>query len=169
MAKSKSFGGIPLTMSWYTAPFPSPSLQFRPHDEKPRQQTRQRSVASTATVNAEPLQQPPTVVNSGTGDRIELKLAPVQDEEYHRGARTGNTGGRGWGDRLGEAERVAWEGSEFERGSAGGGGRRDGDQATGEKGAYESRGLCARQSFLLIRRVSVCAAICFRWTEKTLT
>lgn len=99
MAKSRSFGGIPLSMSWYTGPFP------------PVQQ-RQYSAASKEAANMNvapyPPQQPRTVVlNPDTEDRIELKLAPVQEGYDGAGGQAGS-GSRSWGDNLGKKEVVAW-------------------------------------------------------------
>lgn len=89
MAKSRSFGGIPLSMSWYTGPFPP--VQQR-QDSKPS-----------------PPQQPRTVVlNPDTEDRIELKLAPVQEEGYDGAGGKAGSGSRSWGDNLGKEEVVTW-------------------------------------------------------------
>lgn len=88
MAKSRSFGGIPLSMSWYTGPFP------------PVQQRK--------GLKPSPPQQPRTVVlNPDTEDRIELKLAPVQEGYGGAGGQAGS-GSRSWGDNLGKKEVVTW-------------------------------------------------------------
>lgn len=98
MTKSKSFGGIPLTMSWYTAPFPgsSPTAFHQPA----RQPQQGRSGSATT---APSFQYPVPIINAGgAGDNIELKLAPVQQDSRVAGPR----GGGGWGDNFGKEEGV---------------------------------------------------------------
>ena len=73
------------------------------------------------------------------GDSIELKLAPVHEEEYFTGRRGGGGGGGGggWGDDLGRDEGMvrAWEG-----GGQGGHGRGGARGASGASGAFGGAG-----------------------------
>lgn len=126
MAKSKSFGGIPLSMAWYTGPFPG-STRAQQQSQPTRQQfpsaAPQPGATAAAATTAPPRQYTaPAVVNvsSGTGDSIELKLAPVHEEEYFTGRRGGGGGGGGWGDDLGRDEGMvrAWEDDGQGRGDA---------------------------------------------------
>lgn len=105
MTKSKSFGGIPLTMSWYTAPFPGAGSAA---SQQPTRQSQQGRSGSAAT--AQSFQYPAPVINAGgAGDSIELKLAPIQQDSRMAGPR----GGGGWGDNFGKEEGVGetWGGS----------------------------------------------------------
>lgn len=118
MAKSKSFGGIPLTMSWYTAAFPGSGPAASQQPTRQSQRGRSGSVATTPS-----FQYPAPVINAGgEGDSIELKLAPVQQDSHMAGPR----GGGGWGDDFGKEEGVgeSWGGSTgWGRGNHDGGGK----------------------------------------------
>ncbi|CAM9310321.1 unnamed protein product, partial [Ectocarpus fasciculatus] len=89
MSKSKSFGGIPLTMSWYTGPFPGSAPASSQPPRRPHQ-------------GPGSFQQAAPVISDGAGDSIELKLAPVQQGVGMGGPR----GGGGWGDDFGKEEGV---------------------------------------------------------------
>lgn len=100
MSKSKSFGGIPLTMSWYMGPFPGSA----PASSQPPRRPHQGQFGSAPTAGS--FQQAAPVISDGAGDSIELKLAPVQQGLDMRGPR----GGGGWGDDFGKEEGVGWGG-----------------------------------------------------------
>ncbi len=103
MSKSKSFGGIPLRMSWYTGNFPGSNPA---PSQRPSRQPHNSSSGPTPT--ASNFQQP--VINAdGTGGRIELKLAPVQQDSK---VMVGPRGcGGGWGDDYGKDEGVGGGGA----------------------------------------------------------
>lgn len=116
MSKSKSFGGIPLTMSWYTGKFPGSDLASS------RQPTRQSGQGSSdsAQMAQRPQQQAPVINAHGAGDSIELKLAPVQQDSQAMGPRGG-----GWGDDFGKEEGVGagWSSAGWGQGNRHDGGR----------------------------------------------
>ncbi|CAM9452472.1 unnamed protein product [Scytosiphon promiscuus] len=122
MSKSKSFGGIPLTMSWYTGSFPGSapkSSQPERHHLGPS-----GSTLTSAPTSAGVQQMAPVINADGEGDRIELRLAPVQQESHFAGPR----GGGGWGDDFGKEEGVggAWGSTAWGKGDQTAAGSGDG-------------------------------------------
>lgn len=94
------------------------------------------------------------------GDSIELKLAPVHEEEYFTGRRGGGGGGGGggWGDDLGRDEGMvrAWEG-----GGHGGQGRGGVRGASGASGAFGGAGAgSGRSEFGKASFVNVSSVFC---------
>ena len=114
MSKSRSFGGIPLTMSWYTGKFPG-------SDSASAQRPTWQGSSGSSQIAQRPQQhQRAPVINAGrAGGSIELKLAPVQQDSHAMGPRGGSGG---WGDDFGKEEGVGggWNSSGW------GGNRNDG-------------------------------------------
>lgn len=104
MSKSKSFGGVPLTMSWYTGKFPGSDPA--PSHQQVRQSHHVSSGPTPATSNFQQ-QQAPVIDTDDADERIELKLAPVSQGST---GMVDARGGGGWGDDYGKDEGVggAW-------------------------------------------------------------
>lgn len=113
MSKSKSFGGIPLTMSWYTGKFPESD------SASSQQPTRGSSGSAQAAQNPWHHQHAPVINADGAGDSIKLKLAPVQQDSRAMGP-----GGGGWGDDFGKEEGVSasWSSTGWGKGNRSDGG-----------------------------------------------
>lgn len=116
MSKRRSFGGVPLTMSWYTGRFPGSDLA---PSHQPTRQSEQEWSGSTEMAQSRGQHKSTPIINADDeGDSIELRLAPVQQDSQAMGPRGG-----GWGDDFGKEEGVgAWSSAGWGKGNRNDGG-----------------------------------------------
>lgn len=128
MSKSKSFGGVPLTMSWYTGPFPGTV----PGSVKQPKTWPQKSASTPLPTLQQPL---PSTMAPITAGGVTLKLAPVQQDAHY--ARRGGGWERDQGEVVeggggGQGRPIGGVSDDTEEGSNDGGGGELGDRVTGK-------------------------------------